>query len=189
MAGWRCWRFGGVLMSLGLIAGVVSVRAQNTAAAGGVHLELSVEVATTDADENPTAIRIELRNVGESPVDLPPLAVGCGAKSGGVMLLFHFEPGPGNKAKVDGCAGSFLSAGTLLEQARRDWLRLQTGEYLVMTESIRMYMNGLGPGRLTYQAEYDPQAMSAADKRELLEAGFVFPEEKVMSPPVTVETQ
>jgi hypothetical protein len=147
-----------------------------------------MEVATTDSEGNPTAMRIELRNAGEAAIDMPIPEIGCGGLNGGILIQFRFQAADGTE-KGFGCGGGGVFSKTLLERVHSEWLRLEPDEYFVFTENVRYYVSDLGTGRLTYWAEYDPPSLSQKEKEELRGAGFFFPDDQIMTAPATVETR
>ncbi len=60
-----------------MVSGSAGAEGKKTKPESLAKLELSVEIATTDDDGYPSALRITIRNVGGVPVDMPVLHERC----------------------------------------------------------------------------------------------------------------
>jgi len=188
----RRFGWGSVLgvLALGWAAGSGVGRAQGRTIVydGGVSLQLQAEVVASDEHGYPTAIRIELRNIGDAPVYLPMPAVRCGGRDGVVSVQFQFRSAEGKPGQGYGCVvadGNDSKAG--LERLRAEWIELSPDHSFVFTEDVQWYTKGLGPGKLTYWPRYDPPWLTEGEKKELRASGYLFPEERVISGSTTVE--
>jgi len=166
--------YGATIGSIGSILGMAQTG--GVAVSDSVRFEVTAEVAASDVEDHPSAIRVELKNVGNSPVDLPMPSMECSGPAGAIVFQFRYEPLNGGLGKGFGCASSLLDGGPFLERVRTEWLRLDPGEYLTFTVNTRRYFNDLGPGHVEYWVEYLPPSLSAQEKLKLRQGGYHFPE-------------
>lgn len=148
--------------------------------ASPAQLELTAEVAATNEQGQPAALRISLKNAGNVAVDLPMLEMGCGGEDGGYDLKLDWHP---NDTKYPtpglGCGRGFGDRPSLMTRAQNEWLRLQPGEFITVTESLRSTFGEFRRGTMEYWVEYVPPVLSQQEQSELRQAGYVFPTEKV----------
>jgi hypothetical protein len=142
-----------------------------------IRLEVTLETAATTEDGYPSALRITLRNIGDGPVDMPMPGT-CQGEDGALHLQFmwHSEDGHGSGG---GCGGGLTDRSPLMDRARNEWLRLQPGEFLIMTKDLRPFFRNLEAGTAEYWIEYDPPALSSDERLQLQRTGYFVPTEKV----------
>jgi hypothetical protein len=143
-------------------------------------LELSVEIATTDDDGSPSALRITIRNVGSVPVDMPVLHERCSPDNGGFHIQSSWSPdnpGPGIGSGY-GCGSSGLQS--LMYRILHDWIRLRPGESMTQTEPVQWTAyRGDGPGTVDCWVDYTPPAATDQEIASLQQAGYIIPTEKL----------
>lgn len=153
-------------------------------AAGEIRLELKMEVATTNEDGSPQALRFTLANVGERAVMLPLPAIDCSGDAGRIHVLSKVVSGSPDEGGVGhGCA-SWTEGGVrpILERIKKEWLHLEPGEFLAFTGDGRSIIDKSN-GNLEYEfwAEYEPPKLRDEERKEAISAGLLFPTEPVTS--------
>ena len=140
-------------------------------------LELTMEVATTSDDGYPTVVRITLKNVGATTVDMPNLQISC-MPDGGIEVQTEWTPDD-RKSVGEGWGHSCgrSDSPSLLKRIKQDWLRLRSGEFITVSESIRDRISDLKSGTLEYWAEYIPPRASAKELADVQQAGYIIPTE------------
>jgi hypothetical protein len=143
-------------------------------------LELTMEIATTDDDGNPSALLVAIRNVGTVSVDMPVLSQGC-APDNGTHINTSWtsdDPKDGGSGSGYGCGISDLPS--LNERVRNKWVRLRPGESMTYTGRVdlSMYRNK-PPGTVEYWVDYTPPEATAAEAEALFEAGYIIPTQKL----------
>jgi hypothetical protein len=156
-----------------------------------VHLDISVEVAASTDDGTPSVLRVTLTNAGDVAADIPMPELDCAA--GGGQIEIHLDWFPENSGGLLG-TGSGFGCGrsdmpSLTTRVHNEWIRLQPGEFIVMSQSIRARLANLDPGTVEYWAEYIPPEVTAADLAELRRAGYNAPREKVRTAHETFAVQ
>lgn len=146
------------------------------------HLELTAEVAATTEEGYPSVLRITVKNVGNVAVDMPMPMVPCVPGGGGVEMQFEWHySDPGNHTGVSvgksGCMQDHFPS--LKDRVRYDWIHLQPGEFITVSESLRGRFQNLQPGTVEYWVEYIPPEASAKELAELQQAGYIIPTEKI----------
>jgi len=144
-----------------------------------VNLELTAEVAATTEDGYPSALRITLKNVGDMAEDMPMPNFGCPGGDGALHVQVEWQSEDGMAGSGGGCGGRLDHRPPLIERVRHEWLRLQPGEFLVMSQSIRPSLQDLQPGFVSYWVEYSPPILKAAEILELQGAGYLVPTQKI----------
>jgi hypothetical protein len=167
-----------VLALTGLMAcGSACAQGKPAKAESLAKLELSVEVATTDDDGYPSALRITITNVGGVPVDMPVLKPDCSPDNG-----FHIEtswrPDDGHPGVGSGYGCGSSDRPTLMYRIQHDWVRLRPGEFMTESEHVEWsnYAKD-GPGSLEYWVEYYPPSVSGQEIASLFQKGYVIPTE------------
>ncbi|MGA8743019.1 MAG: hypothetical protein WB561_17665 [Terracidiphilus sp.] len=153
-----------------------------------VRLELTMEVATTNDDGSPQALRFTLTNAGNVGVDLPMPAIDCDTSRGSIHVYSKIVAGmPGGFGSGHGCGGSEAKGSMgLIEEIKRSWYHLEPGEYLAFTGDGRRMIDKTG-GLLTYEywAEYEAPRVTDVARSQAAGAGRVIPAGKVSSPHLT----
>lgn len=143
-------------------------------------LELSVEIATTDDDGYPSALRITITNVGGVPVDMPVLQRGCSPENG-IRIESSWtadDPRAPGRGFGGGCGAG--DGPSLAYRIQHQWVRLRPGESMTDTEraSWEAYA-GLGSGTVEYWIEYTPPTVTIGEIASMQRAGYVIPTEKL----------
>jgi hypothetical protein len=151
-----------------------------------VRIELRMEVATTNEDGSPQALRFTLADFGNSGIDLPTPAIDCDGRTGSIVVHSkviaqqdeHFVA-----MRSHGCAASVVAGRvSLLAEIRQSWFHLQPGEFLVFTgDGRRMLDKADGLHTYEYWAEYKPPSVTQQHKAQAEHAGFAVPGEAVTS--------
>jgi len=144
-----------------------------------VHLELTAEVAATTEEGYPAVLRITLKNVGNVAVDLPMPNLGCISEDGVLQIAFFWTSLDRKGGVGGGCFVGGSDRPRLLDRARDEWIRLQPGEFIVASESLRPRLKNLGPGTVEYWVEYTPLTITATETVELAKAGHFVPTDKI----------
>ena len=162
----------------------------------GPDLELNLE-ARDLVRGVPTTFHVIVRNRSDHDIRLPEPSLGCAsAVDGTVWLIEKFKPkAPGfdPDAGLDtglgyGCAGSPRPYSYDVLERAKSWLLLRPGGYLERVASpSRLHYENHGAGTYDLSAEYVPPALSADERRSLTNAGFVFPQTKLVSKHVTLK--
>ena len=174
-----------------LVLGVSGASAQSTAKkpASPARLELKMEVASTNDDGSPQALRFTLTNVGDVAMVLPEPSIHCSGIYGQINVQPKIIAGtPEGNGLAMACAGTSGTDGrrTIVETIRDSWFHLQPGEFLVFTGDGRQ-MLARTEGLITYEywAEYKPPVLNDADKAKAESAGYHIPSELVVSAHLT----
>jgi len=180
-------------MKLGFrVAMIVALMSVSTTMAAGqqkvekpanmVHLELTTEVAATTEEDYPAALRVTVKNVGSVAVDMPMPVVPCVPGGGGVEMRFEWHP------RDSGDRSGMVTTGTscwqehfanLMYRVRHDWIHLQPGEFITVSESLRGRFQEIKPGTVEYWVEYVPPEASLKELVELQQAGYNIQTEKI----------
>lgn len=139
-------------------------------------LELTMEVATTNDDGNPQALRVTVKNVGSVVVTMPLLNSGCHPDNG-VWVRSAWVSADEKRGSGGGGGCGIGDQPTLVERATRSWIRLRPGEYMTTMLEIRSSVKE--PGTVDYWVEYVPPDAKAHEIEELLRAGHEIPTEKM----------
>jgi hypothetical protein len=136
-----------------------------------------MEVAATETDGNPAALRITLKNTSEGPVDLPMPDIDCGRVDGVIAIQYewHSDDPKAHSGYGWGCGGGTGDLPPTIIRAETEWLRLQPGEFLTFTESLRRRFGDMEPGTVDYWVEYTPPHLTPEERTELKQAGFRVP--------------
>jgi hypothetical protein len=169
----------GISISLALASMTLwaAVAAGQQKAENPVHLELTAEVAATTPDGDPSVFRITLKNAGDVAVDMPMPELPCTAGGGGI------EP---HSKRPDEQIGSGWGCGrsefpSLMIRVKHEWIRLQPGEFITLSDKIRVNFHDLKPGIFEYWFEYCPPEASPEELVELQRSGYVVPTERIKS--------
>ncbi len=100
-------------------------------------------------------------------------------QDGGIELHVSWSAVDGSSGRGWGTANGTKDRPSLLERARSEWIRLQPGEFLVFSRSLRGYLKKLDPGTVEYWVEYTPPSLTLLELAELKNARFVAPTEKI----------
>jgi len=68
---------------------------------------------------------------------------------------------------------------SLMYRVRNDWIRLQPGEFITVSESFRSHFQEIKPGTVEYWVEYVPPEASLKELAELGQSGYIVPTEKI----------
>lgn len=151
-------------------------------------MELRMEVATTNEDGSPQALRFTLTNDGNTPVVLPIPTIDCITGNGRIYLHSKIASGnPNGGGFGHGCLSGGGHVGEkIVERVKKEWIELQPGEFLVFTGDGRTMLDK-SDGLITYEywAEYEPPKLSETESRQLQEAGYVVPADNVTSEHLT----
>jgi len=153
-------------------------------------LELRIEVATTNEDGSPQALRFTLTNVGNRAIELPMPAIDCTTRFGSIIVrskVIATKKDEFVSMRGHGCgSGSEGGNVSLLEEIRSSWFHLEPGEYLVFTgDGRRMLDKADGSYTYEYWAEYTPPQLSEQDQMEAKRARIVIPLDSVASTHLT----
>jgi len=142
-------------------------------------LELSMEIAATDDDGYPSALRITITNVGGVPVDLP-FKEACSPDNGYLIRTGWVPDEPTGRGYGEGYGCGFADGPNLRWRIEHEWVRLRPGDFLTATERLRWTRHDEdGPGTVEYWVEYDPPYVTPAEFSELSNAGYIIPTEEV----------
>jgi len=108
--------------------------------------------------------------------------VGCVSGDGGLEIRLLWHSLDGKSGAGGGCSAGSSDRPRLLDRARDAWIRLQPGEFIVASESLRPRLNRLGPGTVEYWIEYTPLTITPTEMVELTNAGYFVPSEKIETP-------
>lgn len=140
-------------------------------------LELTMEVATTNDERLPQALRITARNIGGVAVTMPVLGDRC-APENGLKIQTTLSARDGKSVGVGGAgACGIFDRPSLSSRIRTEWVLLRPNEY--MTATLRLTPPSKEPGTVEYWAEYWPPNLTKQESEELVEAGYVIPTEKM----------
>jgi hypothetical protein len=145
-------------------------------------LELTMEVAATTEEGYPLVLRVTVKNVGNVAVDMPMPMVPCVPGGGGVEMRFEWHPKNPGDLRGKGSSGTSCMQdhfASLMYRVRHDWIHLQPGEFITVSESLRSRFQEIDPGTIEYWAEYIPPKAYTAELVELKQAGFIVPTEKI----------
>jgi hypothetical protein len=68
-----------------------------------------------------------------------------------------------------------------MDRVHNEWIRLQPGDMIVVSKSLRGLFQGLKPGTVDYRAEYSPPEATPKELAELKRAGYIVPTEMIES--------
>jgi len=139
-------------------------------------LELAAEVAATTDQGYPSALRVTLKNVGNRTVTMPVLGGDCHPNNG--VRIESFWMSVDEQSGMGGGGGCGITdQPSLLERARKRWIRLAPGEFI--TTTLQLDPRSKDEGTIEYWVEYTPPDATAQELEELLQAGFIIPTEKL----------
>jgi hypothetical protein len=150
--------------------------------ANPVYLELTAEVAATTEEGYPSVLRITIKNVGNVAVDMPMPMVPCVPGGGGVEMRFEWHSSDPEDHSGVGTTGKSCwqeHFASLMYRVRHDWIHLQPGEFIIVSESLRGRFQEIKPGTVEYWVEYIPPKATPKELAELQQAGYVIPAEKI----------
>jgi hypothetical protein len=167
-----------VLASL-MVSGSAGAQGKRTKPESPAKLELSVEIATTDDDGNPSALRITITNVGGAPVDMPVLQEGCAPENGiRVQAIWSTDSSGIGVGRGNPCG--IFDGPSLEYRMRREWVRLRSGEFMTATRRAGWTdFRRDGSGTVEYWVEYTPPAFTDEQAARLQRAGYIIPTEKL----------
>jgi len=143
-------------------------------------LELTPEVADTTEEGYPAVLRVTIKNIGNVAVDMPMPEAYCLPRGGSIDVhLTWSSESPEQTGLGWGGACAETDIPHLIDQVRQHWIRLQPGEFIAMSESIRDFYRTLDRGTVEYWVEYVPPQVSAKEFAELQQAGYIVPTEKI----------
>jgi len=142
-----------------------------------------MEIAATDDDGNPSALRVTVTNVGDVPADMPILSQGC-APDNGIRLQSTWIPDePSGRGYGSGYGCGIVDGPGLIYRVEHDWVRLRPGEFMTDTERLVWdRRDEEGRGTVEYWVEYTPPAVTTKEAANLLQSGYVIPAEKLETP-------
>jgi hypothetical protein len=146
------------------------------------HLELTADVAATTEEGYPEALRVTIKNVGNVAVDMPMPTAPCVPGGGGVEMRFEWHPkDPGDHSGMSTSGTSCMQDhfASLMYRVRHDWIHLQPGEFIIVSESLRGRFQEIKSGTVEYWIEYVPPEASAKEFAELVQSGYIIPTEKI----------
>jgi hypothetical protein len=145
------------------------------------HLELTTEVAATTEKGYPAVLRITIKNVGNVAIDMPMPQSPCVPEGGGIQVHTQWHSSsPEVQSGFSsnwGCGQDHLAK--LMVRVHDEWIHLQPGEYIVVSETIRNESRNAKPGIIEYWAEYFPPEATPKELEELRQSGYVVPTDKV----------
>ena len=147
-----------------------------------VHLELTTEVAATTEEGYPSVLRITIKNVGNVAVDMPMPMVPCVPGGGGVEMRFEWnssDPGDHSGVGTTGTSCWQEHFASLMYRVSHDWIHLQPGEFITVSESLRGRFQEIRPGTVEYWVEYVPPEVTPKELVELQQAGYNIPTEQI----------
>jgi hypothetical protein len=150
--------------------------AQSMKPSSSVRLELTMEVATTNDDGNPSALLVTVKNVGGITVTMPVLGGGCHPDNG-VQIESFWTSADGQRGSGGGLGCGITDQPALAERARGQWIRLRPGEY--MTTMLRFDVGQKEAGTVSYWIEYTPPDATPTEIEELSQEGYVIPTDKL----------
>ena len=139
-----------------------------------VQLELTAEVATTTDDGYPSALRVTLRNVGGTAVDMPMNAGGC-LPDRGLGVEAYWTPDDEQMGSGSGGACGSNNEESLMSRIKRQWIRLRPGEFITETLSLLSRYDPAKQGTVHYRAVYIPPFIAKQELEEARSAGYVIP--------------
>jgi len=156
--------------------------------ASPVSLDISVEVATTTNSGQPSAVRITLKNIGAIAADLPMPQLGCEGEDGSLTMKYEWHSIDPNdhSGRGIGCGSSMSDRSSLMVRASREWIRLQPGEFLTVTENLKTVLQNLGPGTVEFWWLYTPPKLTPAESIELQRSGYTVPTDVISTPKQTI---
>ena len=156
--------------------------------ASPVSLDISVEVATTTNSGQPSAVRITLKNIGTITADLPMPQLGCECEDGSLTMKYEWHSIDPNDHSGRGsvCVGGLTDQSPLMVRASREWIRLQPGEFLTVTENLKTVLQHLDPGTVEFWWLYTPPRLTSAELIELQRSGYTVPTDVVSTPKQTI---
>lgn len=179
---------GGRFLYLILTAALVSpvfMQAQLKAAdpLNAAPLGLSAEVAATTQQGQPAVLRITLKNSGNIAADLPMPGIGCSSDDGALIVRFEWHSNDPNdhSGRGWGCGGGSDHGQSLMDRVRNQWIELQPGEFLTVSENLRPYIGSMEPGTVEYWVEYTPPTIKPEELIALKTTGFTAPTEKLIT--------
>ena len=152
-------------------------------------LELKMEVATTNDDGSPQALRFTLTNAGDVAIVLPEPAILCSGIYGRLYVQSKIIAGTPKAAGLTvGCTytSGMDQSRTIVETIRDSWFHLRPGEFLVFTVDGR-HLLAKSEGLITYEywAEYNPPMVNDVLRIEAESAGYHIPSDSVASAHLT----
>lgn len=178
----------GSILMVALGIGRIDAQTAGEKAPSLTHLALRMEVATTNDDGSPQALRFTLTNEGSFAVVLPMPAMDCITGNGRVHLQSKIIAGkPVGSGSGHGCGSSGgHGEASIVERIKKEWLQLEPGEFLAFTGDGRSMLDKSN-GLITYEywAEYEPPKLSETDRNRAQEAGYETPIESVTSAHLT----
>jgi hypothetical protein len=169
-----------VLVLAGLMAcGSASAQQKKAKPESLAKLELSVEIATTDDDGYPSALRITITNVGGVAVDMPVLKEAC-TPDNGLRIQSSWTPDESRPGVGRGYGCGEGDGPGLMHRIQHEWVRLRPGESMTDTEHVEWsdYEKD-GPGTVEYWVEYEPPAVTDGEAATVQQAGYIIPTEKL----------
>jgi hypothetical protein len=149
--------------------------------ANSVHLELTAEVAATDDEGIPSAMRIILKNIGDTAVDLPVPNRNC-PWDGGVAFKFNWTSRDHSTGYIETGDCGATDEPPLIERVHQDWVRLRPGEFLTSTENLRHRFTSLGSGTVDYWVKFTPPMATPEEVSALKRTGYCIPTESIETP-------
>ncbi len=147
-----------------------------------------MEVATTNDDGSPQALRFTLTNAGNRDLEVPLPGVDCEMNRGSIHVGSKIIAGnPKGIGGGHGCGvGDSARSAGFIEEIKTSWYHLQPGEYLVFIGDARRMIDKT-EGTLTYEywAEYEPPRLTNAELRAAEAEGYLVPSAKAVSAHMT----
>lgn len=151
--------------------------------AGKAELELNLE-ARDVVRGVPTTFHVILRNIGTQDIRLPEPSLGCASATSGAVLLVekHTPKLPGlDDLLTHRCRADLPYNQDFLKQAK-SWVLLRPGGYLERVASPgRMHYENQGAGTYDLFAEYTPPVLEPDQRRALADAGYLYPQARLIS--------
>jgi hypothetical protein len=142
-----------------------------------------MEVATTNDDGYPSALRITITNVSEVPVDMPVLQKDCSPDNGfRIEASWTSDDGEFGPGRGFGCRS--IDQPGLMNRVQREWVRLRPGEWMTQTERLDWsdYLMGGRSGTVEYWVEYWPPILTSQDTASLSRASYNVSTQKLVTP-------
>jgi hypothetical protein len=166
--------------SVWVCASVAAGQQKTEKLANPAHLEMTMEIAATTEEGYPSVLRVTIKNVGNVAVDMPMPETYCLPRGGSIDVNIAWSSEDPERTGLGwGRACGQSAPPHLIDQVSRDWIRLQPGEFITMSQGIRDFYRNLDRGTVEYWVEYVPPEVSAKELAELQQTGYIVPTKKI----------
>jgi hypothetical protein len=175
-----------VCLAVGSLPAVHFIQAQSSAARNLAQLDLRMAVATTTDEGAPEALQFTLTNVGKSTIILPAPSIDCSGENGTIALRSIVRNNSSGRGRGHGCMTGTSDEPPLIERVKTNWLHLRPGDSITLLGDCRHMLDRVDGGA-TYEfwAVYEPPPLPAAELKQLIDAGYNVPSEKIESSHLT----